>query len=194
MNRDLECSWYCLEPTNNTFELNHATRLSWPKADTGLATHLRGHFNLSAKERETPLDCSWSIAAEVLHSARTKRRQLVQLSSWQLAQNGKGGWRKRKGKWEAPPSMPWPNSYLSTNEQISGLTNKHRRGVYLFELTAGGIAHPLVRRKQVENGTLSCWWIFRYTSSKTQTVDGKRWFIGWQADEGKNDRIKNNLQ
>ena len=49
--------------------------------------------------------------------------------------------------------MPWPNSYLSTNEQISGLTNKHRRGVYLFELTAGGIAHPLVRRKQVENGT-----------------------------------------
>ena len=125
MNRDLECSWYCLEPTNNTFELNHATRLSWPKADTGLATHLRGHFNLSAKERETPLDCSWSIAAEVLHSARTKRRQLVQLSSWQLTRKTeKEDGEKEKANERPRRRCPGPTAtYQQMNKYLGSRTN-----------------------------------------------------------------------
>ena len=75
-------------------------------------------------------------------------------------------------------------AHKQTSESLSKKKNIGE-GVYLFQTFR---AHPLVKRKQGQKGT--CRVDFRDISSKTQTVNGEI-IIGWQADEGTNDRIEN---
>lgn len=80
---------------------------------------MRGPFNLSAKERETPLNCSWSIAAEPTPLNKVATANSADSSRTKRKKKRKEGDKKKETGNGSGPLHRLPNSHIGRkkNEQ-----------------------------------------------------------------------------